>query len=49
MYKAQNYLRFEDCLYFMESIDKLSIGLKSERNMTPYDIEITIPKGENNE
>ncbi len=43
MYETQTYLRFEDCLYFLESIDKLSIGLRSESNKTPYDIEITLP------
>jgi hypothetical protein len=38
------YLNFGDCLYFLESIDKLSTGLRSEKNMTPYDIEFTEPE-----
>ena len=36
-----DYFDFEDCQYFLEQMDKLCTGLRSEENMAPFDIEIT--------
>ncbi len=47
MYQSEDYLGFESCQYFIEQIDKLTIGLRSEKNMTPYDIEISLPEHDN--
>jgi hypothetical protein len=34
------YVNLENFLYFLDIIDKLTLGLGPEKDLTPYDVDI---------